>query len=217
MVNSLSTRAMSALICLGLIAGSAMAASILESEPNNSVAAAQNIDAHFGVGANPDILNATTVPWVSISGTGNGTFDYYSFTVAAAGVTGVFDIDYGYGAGGSMDTELFLCTSTGTLLAHNDDAATSLGAGGSVDTWPPISFDSYISYTFGAPGTYVIGVGEWYSSWSGGGITGNPPDSGDTYTLQVSNPAPVPEPCSLLLFGIGGVGLAAARRRKRTT
>ena len=162
-------------------AGGALAADIQAVEPNNTIADAQSIDNDFTVGANPDILNADTWPWVSISASGDGTFDYYSFSVPAAGVTGVFDIDYGSGSGGSLDTQLCLYDEDGTFLEGNDDWTTTAGAGGSVS-----SEDSYIEVEFSAAGTFVIAVGEFPSSCQQGGMAGNSPDEGDTYELQVS-------------------------------
>ena len=46
--------------------------------------------------------------------------------------------------------------------------------------------DSYISYAFASPGTYIIGVGEYNVGCNPGGISGNTLDEGDTYELQVS-------------------------------
>ncbi|MEQ8971899.1 MAG: filamentous hemagglutinin N-terminal domain-containing protein [Coleofasciculus sp. C1-SOL-03] len=131
-----------------------------EVEPNNSINRAQSLDDSFSVAANPDVESSTTVPFVSISGTGDGTFDYYSFTVETAGSQGIFDIDQGNtGGAGSLDTELFLFNAQGGLLASNDDAAITQGAGGSSSIR-----DSYISFTFETPGTYVIGVGKYNSN-----------------------------------------------------
>jgi len=162
----------------------AFADAIAERETNNTIPGAQKIDNAFGIGMNPDIVNSEAWPWVSIAGTGDGTFDLYSFEVPVAGVTGVFDIDYGSTAGaaaGDMDTELFLYDASGRLLAKDDDYTSAAGAEGSVNTW-----DSFIQYVFEAPGTYVIAVGEFDSFGNPGGPTGNAPDPGDNYTLQVS-------------------------------
>jgi len=109
-------------------------------------------------------------------------FDYYSFSITAAGSRGIFDIDNGSSVGGSIDAELFLFNRyTGELLASNDDADTTLGEGGSVSF-----LDSYIDYTFGAPGDYVIGVGRFNSQGVTAGIVGSAPLQGQTYDLRVS-------------------------------
>jgi filamentous hemagglutinin family protein len=128
-----------------------------ETEPNNSIHRGQNLDGSFSVAANPDVESSTTIPSVSIAGTGDGTFDYYSFTVETPGSQGIFDIDQGNtGGAGSLDTELFLFDAQGGLLASNDDSVITQGAGGSLSTT-----DSYISFNFETPGTYVIGVGKF--------------------------------------------------------
>ena len=124
---------------------------VAEVEPNDSIAGAQ------ALGAVPDA--------VGVSGTGDGTFDYYSFS-AAAGQTFSFET-----TSGNFDTELFLYDSGGTLLAADDDSGLGLL--------------SRLSFTFAAAGTYAIAVGEFDSLGSPGGATGNVPDAGDTYTLEI--------------------------------
>ncbi len=168
---------------------------INESEPNNSISNAQSIGGDFKIASNPDIIfSDIDVPWVSIAGTGDGTFDYYSFPIDTEGTLGIFDIDYGKNQGGSMDTTLHLYDDTGVSVEYNgdaydDDSAITEGAAGSIH-----SYDSYLEYTFDTTGTYVIAVGE-YSGGLGLSLTshasdtpmqGNVPDAGDTYTLQVS-------------------------------
>ena len=113
-----------------LMLGNVIADDVTESEPNNTIATALNVDSHFSAGANPDITNATTWPWVSIDADGDGNNDYFSFTVPVAGVTGIFDVDYGHGMGGSVDTEMCLYAIDGSVLAENDDASSS--AAGSI-------------------------------------------------------------------------------------
>jgi len=200
------------------------AAVILESEPNNSIATAQNVDGSFSLDFSANIGDitgantSTTIPHVTITATGDGTFDYYSFTVPSAGAIGIFDIDFGAGFIGSLDTELGLYSAgSGAPLAANDDFfPVAAGAGGSIS-----SLDSFIQHTFTSAGTFVIGVGEFNTTASFGGLTGNVPDAGDTYTLQISiqgastAPAAVPEPSSLVLLGIGAVCLVGYRRKRR--
>jgi len=179
--TSLTSSILAFIVCVALATSTAQATNATEVEPNNIIGDAQNIDNDFSVGANPDIQDAEIWPWVSISARNDGTFDYYAFEVPVGGVTGVFDIDYGSGVGGSIDTELCLYASDGTLLASNDDSNSGDGASGSVSI-----FDSYISHVFSSPGTYVIGLGEYPTDCNPNGMTGNTPDAGDTYALQVS-------------------------------
>ena len=65
---------------------------VTKAEPNNSPDTAQNINNSFSTNENINIQDSTSIPHVSISAEGNGTFDYYSFD-ATAGSLGIFDID----------------------------------------------------------------------------------------------------------------------------
>ncbi len=83
------------------VAGPASGEIVVDTEPNDSVAGAQNIDAYFSLDYSADIGNtlvntSETIPHVTVVGTGNGTedLDFFSFTVPA-GARGIFDIDYG--------------------------------------------------------------------------------------------------------------------------
>jgi hypothetical protein len=154
---------------------------IAEVESNDSLVGAQDLDdAGWTLAENPEIAQSTSNSHVTIHGTGDGTFDYYSFTVTNAGDVGLFDIDDGGNGTGPMDTVIFLYDASGNLLAVNDDGSGGLDAGSSS------GLDSFLQYTFAAPGTYVIAVAEYHSLDSGGELSGNPPDAGDTYTLHVS-------------------------------
>lgn len=158
---------------LGSIEFDAASGIVAEVEPNDSPATAQDLDGEgWNLIEDPNITDSTTIPHVSVLGTGNGTFDYYSFTVENAGDRGIFDIDFN-----SFDTELFLYDTSGNLIQSNDDSGFDPGGGG---------LASFIEHTFAAPGTYIIGVGRFDSFNSGGQIAGSTPRVGDSYTLHVS-------------------------------
>lgn len=155
---------------------------IPEVEPNNSIANAVSIDNSFSLDLDPNIGDtltntSTTIPHVSIQGSGDGTYDYFSFTVTNSGDRGIFDIDFTNG----NDMEIFLFDAAGNFLFGDDDSSTSDGQGGSTS-----GLDSYMEFTFTSPGTYIIGVAEFSSSGQNGGITGDTIDPGTIYTLQVS-------------------------------
>jgi hypothetical protein len=173
--------ACSAVVTGMIVLGPANAGNLSESEPNNTLDTAQRVDAGFGVGANPDIVLAESWSWVSVSADGDGTFDLYAFEVTEAGVTGYFDIDYGAGGAGSMDTEMCLFGRNGEVLIGNDDSNVTAGAGGSAS-----GSDSYIEHVFAEPGTYVIGVGRFNTVCNPGAMFGNAPDTGHSYVLQIS-------------------------------
>ncbi|MDX1924959.1 MAG: DVUA0089 family protein [Pirellulaceae bacterium] len=158
----------------GLLNNVISGATVVELEPNDSLVTAQDLDLEtFQLVNNPNVANSTTRPYVVIPGTGNGTFDYYSFTVPNAGAVGTFDTD-----ATNFDTELFLFDAAGNLLTSNDDAPLDAGS--------TSSLDSFINFTFPAPGVYVIGVGRFDSFVSGGAIAGSTPLNGDRYQLNVS-------------------------------
>ena len=159
---------------------------VTEQEPNSSLADAQNIDQYFNLASDPNIGDqtqntSTQIPHATILGTGDGTFDYYSFTVNAPGVKGIFDIDGANNAGAQINTELFLYDQSGNLLGQNDDSPITFGAGGSTSI-----LDPYLEHVFAAAGTYIIGVARFSSTGNPGGITGTPLAAGDAYKLQVS-------------------------------
>lgn len=208
-MKRLKTFFFAALTATLLHGGMANAAVIGEVEPNNSLPTAQSIDGFFTLDYSPDIGDvtgtntSTYIPHVSIIGTGDGTYDYYTFTVGGAGTLGIFDIDYGMP---DIDTEIAIWDSAFTPLAENDDYfPITVGAGGSVH-----SFDSFIQYLFASPGTYYVGVARFAASALPGGWTGGAPLPGDDYTLQISlgSPAhPAPEPSTMVLLGSGALGL----------
>lgn len=197
---------------------SANAILIGEVESNNSIFTGQNVNGQFSTGANANIQSAGTIPWVSISATGDNSFDYFAFNVTGPGA-GIFDIDFGaIDSDTHIDTELFLFDSAGAQLASNDDSDTANGAAGSSS-----ALDAFLSYNFSSVGMYIIGVGRFNSFFcvQGFGICGSAPSIGDAYVLQISleNPGsgdgnPIPEPATLILLTGGLLGMSSYRRKQ---
>ncbi|HND51363.1 MAG TPA: Ig-like domain-containing protein [Pirellulaceae bacterium] len=130
----------------------------------------------FNANIGDSITNTSkTTPHITLQGTGNGSFDYYSFNVATAGAKGVFDIDGGdTGAPGSFHSELRLFDHDGNLLTQSAIYnSPTLGQSGSTS-----DRDAYLEYTFTTPGQYMIEVG--------GCCAPEGVPAGATYQLQVS-------------------------------
>lgn len=134
------------------------AASVVESEPNDTFASPQSISSNiFTIGANPE-LQDDTLPTATITGdiaAGNqNDVDFYCFN-ALAGSPLFLDIDYGEAQGDSVDTELSLFNSAGTLLAQNDDTSPiTVGGTGTTD-----EFDAFIGeFTIPSTGRYCVAV-----------------------------------------------------------
>ncbi|WP_440876888.1 M4 family metallopeptidase [Thalassotalea sp. PLHSN55] len=147
-------------------------AEIVDIEPNDSIEQAQHIENGFNLGYSPNIGDRTTntsesIPHVSIRGAGNGSYNYYSFTVASAPSKAIFDIDEA-----SFDTYLRLYNDEGARIASNDDSSTSYGQGGSVS-----GLDSFLTYDFTAAGTYYLKVSRFSDS---------PISDGNSYVLHMS-------------------------------
>lgn len=198
------------------LAQPALAQSVNETAgANGSQSTAQDLSGTFGLTANADIQDSTTTPHVTVISNSDveSEYDYYSFTVALAGTTGIFDIDYGLFESAEdttpdFDAFLSLLDSSGNILAQNDDSSTTNGAGGSFHP-----YDAFLNYNFASAGTYAIRVGSCCERPANG-----------TYQLQVSLEAPgvtgaVPEPATwaMMLIGFGAIGVSLRRRRKVTT
>ena len=217
--------------CLLFSASIPVSSSIInELEPNNPtpsfVTSAYNIDSYFSSEFNADIGDIEGInisqnsSHVSIKGTGDGTFDYYSFTVSEPGLTGVFDIDYGVlieQYGDNYGYTLGLWNDKGFTLAANRFSDITMGAGGSNTINDP-----FIQYDFVDTGTYIIGLAAGLSSTNNLlGFTRLPVKESDTYTLQIAlgtgfSPTPplnpVPIPASIYLFITGILSLSILKR-----
>ena len=174
------------------------ASQVKEREPNDTIATAHDLedefwhlgfDSNIGDASDPPINTSTTIPHVTVRGSGDGTHDYYSFEVTAANTRGIFDIDMDFDEqldpNDFMDAELSLYDQYGNLLAFVEDATLPTdGDGGKDVLWlPPL--EPYMEFVFAQPGTYVLQVTKRVDPAVGPFIL-EPPEEGDFYVLQVS-------------------------------
>ena len=173
--------------------GAALAASVDELEPNGGYlccAGAQNIDDHFSLDADPNITNitgtentSTTVPHATINGTGDGTYDYYSFMVPEGGGIATFDIDGGYntdinGLPYVLDSCLRLFDSLDAEQQNNNGFFAASCEQAYRDPGTVDLNDSAVQYPLSA-GTYYVKVGTY---------SDNVMEAGAGYKLHVSIP-----------------------------
>jgi len=207
------------LVGLFLFGSSVHAGTIVKAAGNDTLATAQNVDAAFGLQADPNIGDrsqntSTLFPHATVKGAGDGTFDYYSFTVAQPGTRGLFDIDATSTTNSiaPFNSMLFLYSLDGggsaTFLGSNDDAdAITDGAEGSTTL-----IDAYLEHTFPEAGEYIVGVSRDFSIPLFDGIGGTMVKDGDLYDLNISL-VPVPEPSALVLSLTSIISLAVVGRR----
>jgi hypothetical protein len=181
LARTLSIVALSAALC-----SSAMATTILEIEPNDSMATAQNVD-----GALPNAV---------INGTAASSYDFYSFSIVDAGL-------WSFRTFSNFDPELYLFDSAGNVLDGNDDA---MGAEGS-----PNLLDAAFEHFFDTPGTYYIGLCIFNCYADNGGILtegGTIEGRDGIYEIRISE---APEPLTFLLTGCGLLALGVLRRHRK--
>ena len=168
-------------------AGAALAAPVDEVEPNGGFlccAGAQNIDDYFSLDADPNITDlygtittppySTTVPHATINGTGDNTYDYYSFTVPEFGIVTI-DVD---GAYPGFDSILRLYDSLDAEQQNNNGFIHANDDSPYYDPGSPQARDSALAYPLSA-GTYYVKVGSYFD---------NEVPTGASYKLHVSIP-----------------------------
>jgi hypothetical protein len=215
--NSITRAGAIAGLALGiaLASGASRASLIAEIESNDTVATAQSLDASFSLEFDPDIgdFNANTsltIPHVSVRAAGDGTLDFYSFTVTQANTLVVLDIDTAATPG--LDSSLWLYFEDLSNVVRNDyDTVATAGALGS-DPKPgdTISKDSYIEQIVANPGLYIAVVGTPASGLPG--YDAVPDNTAYRLHISVDQPFAVPAPAPLLLIGLG---LVAGFMRRR--
>ena len=154
---------------------------------NASFASAINLNNSFGQGSDPNITNSTTTPHATVKATASGNFEYYSFSVGAAGAKATFDID----ATSGFNSFIVLDDAANHQLASDDD--------GAIDPGSTTGLDSFLNYTFTQAGTYYLLVER---------LGGTAIPNGQTYTLNVSIdgehvPAAQMESAATLIGGSG--------------
>ncbi len=191
---------------------SAMCVRLIEIEPNNPppgtlIETAFNIDAFFSSEFNANIgdIAGNNISedslHVSIIGSGEGTFDYFSFNVNQTDTMGIFDIDFGATQNTSnTNTKIALWDESGSVLSFNDNFNITAGANGSSS-----EFDSFIQYTFTTTGRFIVGVAKSDATADTNGWIGNALEAVDSYTLNIAlgtgfAQTPVPLPPSIILF-----------------
>jgi len=157
--------------------------STAEIEPNDTLATAMRLDQRgWSLTDERNIGDAAVVPHVTVTGTGDETFDFYSFVVPKAGQTGTFDVDLAdVAVAKRFDAALVLFDVFGTVLATNNTA--------SVDAGSVSNNEPYLEYLFSDPGKYVIAVATSDSlAGFSDQLTNSPPPSDSEYQLHVSIP-----------------------------
>ena len=206
---------------------------------NNTLGTAQAIPSSaFTTPVPTTVFDPPGFPTATITGAGGSAdVDFYSFTAAGGSI--LLDID---DDPFTFDTMLALFSSTGTLLAFDDDSGPA--DPGSIET-----LDSFIgTFTLPGPGTYFVAVTQFANfptafdcssstslsrpdgEFGGTSRTGctpgdatfedSGPQSGLGYTLHISLSSPeaaaaVPLPATLTLFGSAVVGVGAVRAWRR--
>ena len=164
----------------------------------NDVGAPIALDTMWSIAADPNIVDATTHPHLTLEITASGErYESFSFT-ARAGQTFVFDIDGVSDAGTNVDSYLELRNADGTIIAYDDDSSTTDGAGGSTS-----GYDPYLSYTFSTDGIYTINLRRFGTSNFTAGTTARLAISLDTLHDAPPPPPPSGAHADTLLGGLG--------------
>lgn len=196
----------------------------------SSLSQAQSLDNYFSLNYDANIQDSTVNPHASVNGHGDGTIDFFLFTLNYAS-TVLLDIDNGWSTQDDMDSWVDIYSfSTGTYIAFNDDKGYGVNGANagdnSVDSgsfaWLVESFDSWLVVSLEA-GQYIARVGSYVYDQGGGYWSPEGVSPGYDYTLHVSisravsiddvASAPTSATLLLLLGGIGVMGIGGRQRK----
>jgi hypothetical protein len=180
------------------------AATVVEVEGNDLASTAQFISPFsFTLENVNEITLSTVLTHASISGSGDGTVDWYAFTHGGGAI--ILDIDGGIQ---NFDLELGIWDIQGHLIAANDD-------GGLLDAGSMVTFgelDPFINISSAPSGLYYIGVSSFPSAQLANFDAGGVGFSGGGYQLNISV-GQVPEPTSAVLALLSCLTLSLRRKR----
>jgi hypothetical protein len=220
-------------LSIGLLSATqpANASTIRSTGTNLTFDTAQVINGPFTLDRNPNIQDSTTIPHVTIEGTGVATpfgdnSNFFLFNIAKAGSRGIFDIDFTRsirnvldrdktteptpGTENRFNTLLRLYDSSKILVEVNDNDVFTLGRRGSVadpflGSNDQLSLDAFLDIRFATVGAHYLEVNFL-------ALNGFARQRGE-YSLQASVQAPEPIPTPSLALGMLGMGIASARSR----
>jgi hypothetical protein len=192
--------------------------------PNDSFSSAQDVDPYFTIEDNSYIAKSTEFPHVTIVRTGDGTFDYFSFTISDINDDAIFDIDFGDETGAKpTDADIFLrlYRPDGMLIFSRDEGGIGEGELGSDTEFDPYFEVPNLTLTaWPSIGVFRIEVAAIDEDTQA--VIPVPADK--TYILQISidndstSAAAIPEPSIVTFLGLGaftGLGCGWRRRRRR--
>lgn len=205
------------LVCILMASSSAHGSYIFESESNDTLTTAQDISSAWTKRDTPGhVANGYSHfwYWAAVRATGDETPDYFSFKLLET--TAIqFDVDYA-----DTDLGLVIWQSTGN---NSFTGKSSIGGHNGLDPGSNSTDDPYWYYRPLAAGTYVVGIDHdpEFGKYNNTGFThsnsGIP--VGSNYCLSFATfqepfiaPNVVPEPMSMVLFGLGG-GLLVLRKK----
>lgn len=141
----------------------------------------------WNIAAAASIDSASTIPHLTVSGTSNGSIEYYSFTLLEPSVV-TLDVDIsGVAAAGNDSFVALWAASTGALVASNNDGVVGPGEGTFLST------DSALTTGTLPAGTYVIGLARAAgvsTPANGFGVGSTGLASGTAFALNVSATSP---------------------------